>query len=321
MPPSVPERPAGMSGHGARASAPERLLRRLEWTVLRRLDGLLQGEYRTLFFGHGLELADIREYEPGDDVRYIDWNVTARMDSPFVRQYQEDREITAWFLLDLSPSVDFGTAQALKREILTDLVALLARILTRRGNRVGAITYGRSVERVLAPRGGRAQVLQLIDLLMARERPREAPLTSLAELLEIALMTIKRRSVVFVVSDFISAPGWEAPLGMLARRHEVIAARLTDPRESILPDIGFVVLRDAETGEHLWVDTGDPRFRARFEAFGRRREEGLRAAFRRSAVDELRLSTGDDLANAVVRFAALRRMQRHGPRAPRAQAV
>lgn len=319
MPRSAPE-PSRGEGR-AQEAPPERLLRRLEWTVLRRLDGLLQGEYRTLFLGHGLELADIREYEPGDDVRYIDWNVTARMDSPFVRQYQEDREVTAWFLLDLSPSVDFGTAQALKREVLTDLVALLARILTRRGNRVGAIMYGRSVERVVTPRGGRAQVLQLIELLMRRERPREAPLTSLAELLETAVMTIKRRSLIFIVSDFISSPGWDRPLGMLARRHEVIAARLTDPRESTLPDIGFVVLRDAETGDHLWVDTGDPRFRARFEAIAQRREDGLRAAFRRAAVDELRLSTGEDLATALVRFATLRRMQRHGPRGLAAKAV
>jgi uncharacterized protein (DUF58 family) len=321
MPPSAPERSPAASAGRARSTAPERVLRRLEWTVLRRLDGMLQGEYRTLFLGHGLELSDIREYEPGDDVRYIDWNVTARMDSPFVRQYQEDREVTAWFLLDLSPSVDFGTAKTLKRELVIDLVGLVARILTRRGNRVGAILYGRSVERVLPPRGGRAQVLQLLDLLMTRERPREAPLTTLAELLETALLTVKRRSVVFVVSDFISTPGWDRPLGMLARRHEVIAARLTDPRESTLPDIGLAVLRDAETGEHLWVDTGDRRFRERFDQFARRREEALRTAFRRASVDELNLSTEDDLASAVVRFATLRRLRRHRERAAGARAV
>ena len=126
--------------------APERILQRLDWQVIRRLDGLLQGDYRTLFRGHGLDLADIREYEPGDDVRYIDWNVTARMDAPYVREYIEDREISAWFLLDLSPSVDFGTVDTdrLKRTVLIDFVTTLARLLTRRGNRVGACsTAGR----------------------------------------------------------------------------------------------------------------------------------------------------------------------------------
>jgi uncharacterized protein (DUF58 family) len=243
------------------------------------------------------------------------------MDTPYVRQYVEDREITGWLLLDLSPSMDFGSLQTLKRMVLIDFATTLARLLTRHGNRVGAMLYGGRVEWTMPPRGGRLQVLRLVDELLKRPQLPRAPFTDLTPLLEAALHSMKRRSLVFVVSDFISAPGWETPLGMLARRHEVIAARLTDPRESMLPDIGFVVLRDAETGEHLWVDTGDPRFRARFEAFARRREEDLRAAFRRSAVDELRLSTGDDLANAVVRFATLRRMQRHGPRAPRAQAV
>ena len=126
------------------ASAPERILQRLDWHVIRRLDGLLQGDYRTLFYGQGVDLADLREYQPGDDVRYIDWNVTARMDAPYVRQYTEDREITAWFLLDLSPSVDFGTADAerQKRTVLIDFVTTLARLLTRHGNRVGAVFYG-----------------------------------------------------------------------------------------------------------------------------------------------------------------------------------
>src|SRR4051794_13199322 len=124
------------------APAPERLLQRLDWKVIRRLDGLLQGDYRTLFYGYGVDFADLREYQPGDDVRYIDWNVTARMDSPYVRQYAEDREITAWFLLDLSPSMDFGTAQSPKRSVLIDFVATMARVLTRHGNRVGAMLYG-----------------------------------------------------------------------------------------------------------------------------------------------------------------------------------
>ncbi|HEX7044266.1 MAG TPA: DUF58 domain-containing protein, partial [Burkholderiales bacterium] len=165
-------------------SRAETRLRRLEWTVVRRLDGQLQGDYRTLFRGQGLDLADLREYTAGDDVRHIDWNVTARLDTPYVREYHEDREITAHFLLDVSPSVDFGTANALKRDLLIDFVAVLARLLTRQGNRTGAILYGQGVERVVPARGGRMQVLRLIDDLERRPRLEHAPETSLRELLE-----------------------------------------------------------------------------------------------------------------------------------------
>src|SRR5512136_569698 len=139
--------------------SPERLLQRLDWTVIRRLDGLLQGDYRTLFHGFGLDLAELREYQLTDDVRYIDWNVTARMQTPYVRQYTEDREVTAWFLLDLSPSVDFGTVQTLKRNLLIDFVTVLARLLTRHGNRVGAVLFNGQVDKIIPPQGGKLQVL------------------------------------------------------------------------------------------------------------------------------------------------------------------
>src|SRR5687768_16521853 len=159
------------------ASTPERILQRLDWQVIRRLDGLLQGDYRSLFYGYGVDFADLREYQPEDDVRYIDWNVTARMNTPYVRKYHEDREITAWFLLDLSPSVDFGTAQTLKRSLLIDFVSTLARLLTRHGNRVGAIFYDSRIARTIPARSGRIQVLRLInDLLRQAPLPR-APFT------------------------------------------------------------------------------------------------------------------------------------------------
>ena len=140
------------------ASTPERILQRLDWQVIRRLDGLLQGDYRSLFYGCGVDFADLREYQPEDDIRYIDWNVTARMNTPYVRQYVEDREITAWFLLDLSPSLDFGSNDNQKRSVLIDFVTTFARLLTRHGNRVGAMFYGSRVEKVIPARGGRIQV-------------------------------------------------------------------------------------------------------------------------------------------------------------------
>jgi uncharacterized protein (DUF58 family) len=238
------------------------VLRRLEWTVIRRLDGLLQGDYRTLMRGAGLDLADLREYQVQDDVRHIDWNVTARLQQPYVRQYHEDREVSAWFLLDLSPSVDFGGG-VLKQSVSSGFVAALARVLTRHGNRVGAMLYGAEVDAVIPARAGRRHVLYLLHRMMERPAPARKA-TDLGELLRRALGAIQRRSLVFVVSDFISAPGWERPLAQLARRHEVIAVPVCDPLERELPDLGGLLIEDAETGEQLFVDTHDKGFRERF---------------------------------------------------------
>jgi uncharacterized protein (DUF58 family) len=302
-------------------TSPDRILQRLDWQVIRRLDGLLQGDYRSLFYGYGVDFADLREYQPQDDIRYIDWNVTARMNTPYVRQYVEDREITAWFLLDLSPSVDFGTVQtqSLKRTMLIDFVTTLARLLTRHGNRVGAVFYGghadrgqhdRRIERTIPARGGRIQVLRLVNDLLKQPQLTRAPFTDLAPLLQGALNSIKRRSLVFIISDFICAPGWERPLSLLNRRHEVLAVRLWDPREVELPDIGPVIMEDAETGEQLYVDTHDRKFRARFTEAARRREAALNESFKRAGVDALPLSTEDDLVRAIVHFATLRQQRR-----------
>jgi uncharacterized protein (DUF58 family) len=297
----------------ASTSAPERILQRLDWTVIRRLDGLLQGDYRSLFRGNGLDFADLREYQYGDDIRHIDWNVTARMDAPYVREFLEDREITAWFLLDLSPSVDFGTTESerLKRTVLVEFVTTLARVLTRHGNRVGAVFYGSRVERTIPARGGRVQVLRLINDLTTHPRQASAPFTDLAPLLEAGQRWIRGRSLVFVISDFISAPGWESSLQRLTQRHEVVCIRLTDPRELELPDVGPVLMDDAETGEQLYVDTSDAGFRRRYQAAVEAREAGLHAAFRRAGVDALALSTDDDLVEAIVRMAARRKRAPH----------
>ena len=280
------------------ASTPERILQRLDWQVIRKLDGLLQGDYRSLFYGYGVDFADLREYQPEDDIRYMDWNVTARMNTPYVRQYMEDREITAWFLLDLSPSVDFGTVQNLKRTMLIDFVTTLARLLTRHGNRVGAIFYDSRIERIIPARGGRDQVLLLIhDLLKQPSLPR-APFTNLNLMLQTALNSIKRRSLVFVISDFISEPGWEHSMNLLNKRHEVLAIRLWDPRERELPDAGPILMEDAETGEQLYVDTSDRKFRKRFQEAANKRETELNLAFKRAGVDALALSTEDDLGKS-----------------------
>jgi uncharacterized protein (DUF58 family) len=321
--------PAPVSAPRERADA---LLKRLDWTVIRRLDGLLQGDFRSLMRGSGLDLADLREYQHHDDVRHIDWNVTARLQQPHVRVFTEDREMAAWFLLDLSPSVDFGSGPQRKSTVLRDAVAVLARLITRHGNRVGAVLYGSRgqplVDAVLPARGGRAHLLQLIHLIqqppapLKREAGREAANgpTRLSDLLSAAARTVHQRATVFVVSDFISEPGWEQPLGELARRHDVVAVRLLDPLELALPDLGLIPIRDAETGEQLLVDTHDAGFRQRFARIAAQREAQLRESLARAGVDTLELSTDDDLADAVLRFVDLRkrrsRLGRGAPRGP-----
>ena len=291
----------------AETGGAETVLRRLEWTVLRRLDGLLQGDYRTLFRGTGLDLADLREYQHDDDVRYIDWNVTARLQTPYVREYTEARELAAWMLLDLSGSVDFGSDRVTKQSVARDFTAVLARLLARHGNRVGAILYGAEVEAVMPARSGRLQVLQILHRIATRPPPPRSAGTDLRALLAAAHEVMARRSLVFVVSDFLSAPGWAQPLAQLAQRHEVVAVRLTDPLERALPDLGLLVMQDAETGEQLFVDTHDRAFRRRFEQVARRRESALREAFAEAGVDVLELSTDDDLVDAILRFADLRK--------------
>ena len=312
--PGAANESAGDGARHGRSIDPERLLRRLEWTVLRRLDGLLQGDYRTLFRGFGLDLADLREYQLHDDVRYIDWNVTARLATPHVREFQEDREVAAWFLLDLSRSIDFGSGGVRKRVLSAELVAVLARLFTRYGNRVGAVLHGEGIREVIPTRNGRRHVLHMLDRIGvvgagARERAPgvRGKVTDLAELLAFAQPVIKRRSVVFVVSDFISTPGWARRLAQLARRHEVIAVRLYDPMEVELPDLGLLVMQDAETGEQLAVDTHDRGFRKRFAAAAAQREVQLREALAEAGVDCLELATDEPLDAALLRFTQLRK--------------
>ena len=285
----------------------EQTLRRLEWTAIRRLDGLLQGDYRTLMRGHGMDLADLREYQHHDDVRHIDWNVTARQGQPHVRVFTEDREMAAWFLVDLSPSIDFGSHERRKRDLAADFTTVLARLLTRHGNRIGALLYGAGVDTVIPTGNGRRHVLHLLHSLVHRPPPADTGTTRLRDLLDAAAGVIKRRSTLFVVSDFISEPGWEQALARLALRHEVVAVRVLDPMEQALPDLGLLTLRDAESGEHLLVDTHDAGFRERFARLAAQREAHLREGLARAGVDTLELATDDDLVDALVRFVELRK--------------
>lgn len=286
---------------------PQALLR-LEWTVLKRLDGALQGDYRTLLRGQGVDLADLHEYQHHDDVRHIDWNVTARLQVPHVRRYTEDRQLCAWFLLDLSASLDFGSRRR-KRGVSEAFVAVVASLVLRHGNRAGAVFYGSGADTVLAPGGGRRHLLHLMQRMRAAPAARPSSGTRLATLIERALPSLRQRASVFVVSDFISEAGWEAPLARLAERHDVVAVRVFDPLEQALPNLGLVQLQDSETGEQLLVDTGARGFLQRYAAAAARRETELRDALARAGVDTLELSTEDDLGDAILRFVDARRQR------------
>jgi uncharacterized protein (DUF58 family) len=290
-----------------RAADAESLLKRLDWHVVRRLDGILQGDYRSLFAGHGFDLAEVREYQPEDDIRYMDWNVTARMGEPFVRQYIEDREITAWLLLDLSPSVDFGTANSRKSDLVIDFAGVIARLLTRHGNKVGAMMFSSAVDEVVPARGGQQQTLRIIHQLVRPDRPDARGVTDLQTTLDRAGQTLQRRSLVFIVSDFIADDGWDGPLARMAQRHEVLAVWVSDPREEDIPAIGPLFLEDAETGQQVYVDTRDPAFQKRFRELVIERRQKIERTFARHGIDSLRLSTDGSLVQEIARFAHLRK--------------
>ncbi|MBV8162560.1 MAG: DUF58 domain-containing protein, partial [Acidimicrobiia bacterium] len=245
----------------------------------------------------------------GDDVRHVDWNVTARMDQLYVREYTEDRELTAWLLLDRSPSMGFGPVDRTKEHLLRDFTTTIARLLVRDGNRVGAIVYDNQVCATVPPRQGRNQVLLLLRALLGPVAPTGRP-TDLSRLLDTAARVIRRRSLVVVVSDFISEPGWERGLARLGERHEVVAVRLWDPREFELPVAGLIAVQDAETGEQLLVDSSDPEFRRRLRRAGEERAMAARDAARRAGVDLHVISTDDDLVEAFVRIVESRRRRK-----------
>jgi uncharacterized protein (DUF58 family) len=294
------------------ATAVDRLLRRLEWQVVRRLDGRLQGAYRTVWRGAGIDFTDLREYTYEDDIRHIDWNVTARLDQPFVRQYTEDRDLTAWLVLDRSASMRFGAPPHGKDSVLTELSVCLARLLTRGGNRVGAILYDNHAHQVVPPHTGRLHTLRLGHELSKAPSvaKKQTVTTDLAAMMRLAATTARRRSLVFVISDLIGERNWDRALALLAHRHEVVVVRVVDPVELDLPDVGLVVVEDAETGEQVLVDSSDPLLRQRLAEQVEAREADLTAALNRSGVTAHRVTTDQDLARVLVQMVGRSRRRR-----------
>jgi uncharacterized protein (DUF58 family) len=295
------------------ALTPERVLRRLEWRVLRRLDGRLSGDYRTVFRGTGVDVADLREYQFGDDLRHIDWNVTARTETTHVREYLEDREVTAWLLLDASASMDFGPVERRKHIVLTEVAATVAQLLSRGGNRVGALFFDAQLRDTIPPGNGRNHVLRILRRMLA---PPGSPggvspgVTDLGAVLRAALGIVRRRSLIVIVSDFLSVPGWQGLLKQLARRHDLVAIQVVDRREFELPAAGMIYVEDAETGEIIFVDTDDPGFQRRLREQADERQATLVADLRSAGLDLFTVSTDEDLVRALFRVASLRRRRR-----------
>ena len=290
---------------------PERILRRLEFKVVRRLDGFLFGDYTGMFYGPSLDLAEVRQYQPGDEVRRIDWNVTARMNQLFVRQYREEKELTAWLLVDLSPSMDFGTVQQFKRQVALDFAGVAAYIIARHGDKVGVIGFPtRTGELFVPPRTGRQQPLRIVHALGAEAPVSGGGRTDLGAVLQQLGRIVRRRSLLFLISDFHSPDGWDAALAELGKRHDVIAVRIEDPRERELPDVGGIYLEDPETGRQVWVDTSDRNVRDVYRRLVETRDVRLAELMRRASVDMLQLSTGASLVDPLLKFVTFRRRRR-----------
>jgi len=270
---------------------PEALLRALDLSVGRRIRGLLPGEHRAHDLGGGIELAQVRPYEPGDDVRRIDWNVTARTTIPHVRVHVPERALTAWLLLDVSPSMTFGTADRRKADVAEGVAVAIGHLATQRGNRLGIVTFGGSRDRRVPPAAGRAGLLGLLLASRLETVEEGTGATSPADALRIANAAAPRGGLVVVVSDFRGPLDWRRDLAAVAARHHVLAVEIGDPRETDLPDVGELTLVDAETGREVRVDTSSRRLRERFASAAVQDRARLAADFRRLGVDHIVLST------------------------------
>jgi uncharacterized protein (DUF58 family) len=287
------------------------LLRRLHWSVIKPLARRPNGDERSRLTGAGVEFAGIREYQPGDDVRRIDWNVTARQGVPFVREVQAEGALDVWLVVDVSGSVDWGTGECLKRYRAIELAAVAGQLLGRHGNRVGMLLFADQPLGIVPPAAGRAHLERVVGRLrLEPRRPAHRGPTDLTAALQQVRKLVRRPSLVIVISDFLVADGWPAAMRQLALRHEVVAARLTDPREGALPDIGIVTFEDPESGAQLTVDTGDTKLRERFATAAREQTSQLSRQFGALGVDQLELSTAEPLLPVLASFLEARRRRR-----------
>jgi uncharacterized protein (DUF58 family) len=300
------ERTAARPGPGP---VPDQLLRALDVTIGRRMQGLLAGDYRSALLGDGTELAQIRAYQPGDDVRHLDWNVTARTGEPHVRVHQAERVLVTWLVLDASPSMRFGTADRRKADVAEGVAIAVGHVATRRGNRLGIVTFGGSRPEAMPPHQGRAGLIGLLGVV--RDEPQEngnrVGATSLGEAVRRTDSLARQRSLVVIASDFRGPFDWRRPLLQLAGRHDVLAVEIRDPREQELPNAGELWLVDPETGRQLRVDTRSEKLRNRFAAAAAEERRGLAKTLSSLGVRHVVLGTSGDWLRQLALFLRRRR--------------
>jgi uncharacterized protein (DUF58 family) len=286
---------------------PDALLRALDVNIQRRVEGLLAGDYRSALLGDGTELAQVRPYVPGDDVRLIDWNVTARTGEPHVRVLFAERVLVTWVVLDTSASMAFGTTDRRKADVAEGVALAIGHVATRRGNRLGLVTFGDSSPRSSPPRQGRVGLVGLLTALRREDDEARVGATSLGEALTRTGALARQRALVVVVSDFRGPQDWRRPLLALAGKHDVVAVEIRDPLEQRLPNAGELWLVDPETGRQLRVDTGDARLRDRFAKAAAEERSGLASGLSSAGVRHLVLETSGDWLRSLAMF--LRRRQ------------
>jgi len=282
-------------------------IRYIQISTRKTVNDVLAGEYNSLFKGRGMEFDEVREYTPGDEIRSIDWNVTARTGYPHIKQYREERELTALFLVDLSASGEFGSVNALKNEVAAEICAVLAFSAIKNNDKVGLIIFTDRVELYIPPKKGTRHVLRVIRELLTFH-PKQAR-TDITGALEFAGRVTKKRGVLFLVSDFLGS-GYERMLRTLAKRHDVIGVSVTDPRELVMPGVGLLELEDSETGEVILLDTGSAKVRKGFEREGRERIAALKEILATSGVDQVDVRTDKDYVRELVRFFRTRERRR-----------
>jgi uncharacterized protein (DUF58 family) len=289
-----------------RRQASDQLLRQLNWQVFRPLASYLGGNERSQFRGSGVEFSELRTYQPGDDIRFIDWNSSARMEQPMVREAYVERSVDVWFLLDMSASTQWGTAACLKWDLAVEFTALTGQLLNRAGNRLGALLFAEQPLKLIPPQAGHLHLLHLLAQLQQQEVTMHSGVTDLAAVLKQASSVLRRRSLLLVVSDFLVADTWQIDLGKLAQRHEIVAVRLVDPREGDLPDVGLVTLEDPETGQQLQVDTSNVQLRTRFKLAAQQQTAKIHAELVACGAEVLSLHTDEDLMVSLLHFLRMR---------------
>lgn len=274
-------------------------IRYIQIYTSKAVNDLLAGEYHSVFKGQGMEFEEVRSYQIGDEVRSIDWNVTARMGEPYVKRFREERELTVLFAVDLSASGDFGSRDKLKNEVAAEICALLAFSAIKNNDKVGLIVFTNTVELFVPPAKGTSHVLRLIRDLLGFQ-PKQTQ-TDIGAAMEFLGKVAQRQAVVFLVSDFLES-GFERPLRTVSRRHDLIAVTIADPVELKMPNVGLIELEDAETGELIQVDTGSAAFRRQYEGLGAARGEELGELFRQMNIDQVEILTGRDYVRDLVGF-------------------